>query len=139
MTAETIPVTGGAPDAIAIPSERGSDTSETCIPASRSYRQCFSPRRPFSGFSIVVATGTARVIGSIYGSPVSLFPGMARIRPSRYRLPSPPARRHSGRPAGNKKAEPVLRSGGRPDRFLFPETLFVSLFYAEKRCSLKVD
>ena len=48
MIAEIKPQIGGAPDATAMPSEKGSETSETTSPASRSWRQCFRPARPFS-------------------------------------------------------------------------------------------
>jgi len=36
MIAEMIPVTGGAPEATAMPSDNGNETSATCKPASRS-------------------------------------------------------------------------------------------------------
>src|SRR6476646_7009484 len=52
MIAEIRPQTGGAPEAIAIPSESGIPIMATWSPAIRSYRQCFSPFTPFSGFSI---------------------------------------------------------------------------------------
>ena len=45
---------GGAPEATAIPSENGTETIETTSPASRSCRQCFSPARPFCGFSAAI-------------------------------------------------------------------------------------
>ena len=53
MIAEIKPQTGGAPEAMAMPSENGRETSETTIPASRSWRQCFKPATPFWGFSSV--------------------------------------------------------------------------------------
>src|ERR1043165_3448133 len=56
MIAEIRPQTGGAPEAIAIPSESGIPIMATCIPAIRSYRQCLRPFTPFSGFSL---SGTA--------------------------------------------------------------------------------
>ena len=51
MIAEISPQIGGAPEATAIPRENGTETSETTSPATRSCRQCFSPARPFCGFS----------------------------------------------------------------------------------------
>ncbi len=36
MMAEITPVTGGAPEAMVMPSDNGNDTSATCNPASRS-------------------------------------------------------------------------------------------------------
>src|SRR5271157_1980737 len=54
MIAEISPQMGGAPEATAIPSENGTETIETTSPASRSCRQCFSPARPFCGFSAAI-------------------------------------------------------------------------------------
>ena len=41
----------GVPEVTAIPSENGTEIIETTSPASMSCRQCFSPVRPFCGFS----------------------------------------------------------------------------------------
>ncbi len=49
--AEMIPQIGGAPEAIAIPKDRGTETSDTIKPATRSCFQCFRPFIPFSGLS----------------------------------------------------------------------------------------
>ena len=51
MIAEISPQIGGAPEATAIPRENGTETMETTSPASMSWRQCFSPARPFRGVS----------------------------------------------------------------------------------------
>ena len=51
MIAEMSPQIGGAPEATAIPRENGTETIETTSPASMSWRQCFSPARPFRGVS----------------------------------------------------------------------------------------
>src|SRR5208337_4823324 len=55
MIDEIKPAIGGAPEATAMPNDRGSDVSETISPATMSYRQCFSPARPLLGFSITTA------------------------------------------------------------------------------------
>src|SRR5262245_44597108 len=52
IMAEVMPVMGGAPEATAMPSENGSEISETTRPARISWRQCLSPARPFWGFSV---------------------------------------------------------------------------------------
>jgi hypothetical protein len=61
MMAEISPVTGGAPEAIAIPSESGIPIMATCSPAIRSYRKCFSPATPFWGFSSAGISSTVTV------------------------------------------------------------------------------
>src|SRR5262245_32602620 len=60
MIAEISPQTGGAPDAIAMPSESGIPIMATCSPAIRSYRQCFNPATPFWGFSFSGISSTVR-------------------------------------------------------------------------------
>lgn len=52
MMAEIIPHIGGAPEAIAIPKERGTETRDTIKPAIRSCFQCLRPFIPFSGLSL---------------------------------------------------------------------------------------
>jgi hypothetical protein len=47
IIAEINPTIGGTPDAIAIPDESGSETSETTIPERISWRICLSPAIPF--------------------------------------------------------------------------------------------
>src|SRR5436305_11413651 len=52
MIAEISPETGGAPDATAIPSEKGSEINETINPETMSCRQCFNPSTPLRGLTI---------------------------------------------------------------------------------------
>src|SRR3954471_3255638 len=59
MIADVMPVIGGAPDATAMPSENGSEISDTTRPAKMSCRQCFNPWMPFWGFSRVIDVGFA--------------------------------------------------------------------------------
>src|SRR5262245_44325430 len=51
IIADVMPVMGGAPEATAMPSENGSEISETTRPAKMSWRQCFRPAMPFWGIS----------------------------------------------------------------------------------------
>ncbi|MGD9721040.1 MAG: hypothetical protein AB7O59_03180 [Pirellulales bacterium] len=51
MIADMMPHTGGAPEVMAIPIEKGSEIMATMNPLRKSCRQCFRPASPFWGFA----------------------------------------------------------------------------------------